>query len=147
MTGSFEMGVTASLTRTSMQRKVSSSNVLGLLKGSDPELQGQYIVYTAHLDHIGVRPGEHGDDIHNGAYDNAAGIGTILEIAAAMAVMDTRPRRSVIFAAVTAEEKGLQGSSYFAKNPPVPIAELGRKFEYRHAVSWLSNRRCARIWS
>jgi hypothetical protein len=124
MTGSFEMGVTASLTRTSKQRKVSSSNVLGLLKGSDPELQGQYIVYTAHLDHIGVRPGEHGDDIYNGAYDNAAGIGTILEIAGAMAVMDTRPRRSVIFAAVTAEEKGLQGSSYFAKNPPVPIAEL-----------------------
>ena len=123
-TGSFDMGVTATLSRRSRQRTVSSSNVVGLLKGSDPELQAQYIVYTAHLDHIGIRPGEDGDDIHNGAYDNAAGIASILEIAAAMAVMDTRPRRSVIFAAVTAEEKGLQGSSYFAKNPPVAVDEL-----------------------
>ena len=123
-TGSFDMGITATLSRESKQRQVESSNVIGLLAGSDPELRNQYIVYTAHLDHIGIRPGQDGDDIHNGAYDNAAGIGTILEIAAAMAVMDTRPRRSVIFAAVTAEEKGLQGSSYFAKNPPVPLDEL-----------------------
>ena len=122
--GGFDLGLTATLARESRQRRVSSANVVGLLKGSDPELRNEYIVYTAHLDHIGVRPGEDGDDIHNGAYDNAAGIGIILEIAAAMAVMDTRPRRSVIFAAVTAEEKGLQGSSYFAKNPPVPARKL-----------------------
>ncbi|MBT8079838.1 MAG: M28 family peptidase [Gammaproteobacteria bacterium] len=123
-TGSFDMDISATLGRRSNQRTVRSSNVVGMLKGSDPELRGQYIVYTAHLDHIGVRPGSDGDDIHNGAYDNAAGIGTILEIAAAMAVMDTGPRRSIIFAAVTAEEKGLQGSSYFAMNPPVPAEQL-----------------------
>ncbi|MDH4048813.1 MAG: M28 family metallopeptidase [Gammaproteobacteria bacterium] len=119
-TGSFDLGLSATLARKSKQRSAKSSNVVGLLGGSDPSLAKEYIVYTAHLDHIGIRPGEGGDDIHNGAYDNAAGIAAILEIAAGMAVLDTAPRRSMIFAAVTGEEKGLQGSSYFAKNPPVP---------------------------
>lgn len=123
-TGSFELGIEATLARRSVQRRVSSSNVIGLLEGSDPLLKDEYVVYTAHLDHIGVRPGEGGDDIHNGAYDNAAGIGVMLEIAQAMGQMEPAPRRSVIFAAVTAEEKGLRGSSYFAKNPPVPAERL-----------------------
>lgn len=123
-TGAFDLGVEATLARTSRQRDVSSANVVGVLEGSDPELKNEYVVYTAHLDHIGIRPGKDGDDIHNGAYDNAAGTGVILEIAAAMAAMDVAPRRSVIFAAVTAEEKGLQGSSYFAKNPPVPVGDI-----------------------
>jgi Zn-dependent M28 family amino/carboxypeptidase len=123
-TGSFDLGLSATLKRRSMQRTVTSANVVGLLKGSDPALQNEYIVYTAHLDHIGVREGEGGDDIHNGAYDNAAGVAVILEIAAGMAVMETPPQRSIIFAAVTAEEKGLQGSSFFAHNPPVPIRQL-----------------------
>jgi hypothetical protein len=123
-TGAIELGVEATLARTSTQRRVSSANVVGVLEGSDSELKHEYLVYTAHLDHIGIRPGRDGDDIHNGAYDNAAGIGVILEIAAAMGRMTTAPRRSVIFAAVTAEEKGLQGSSYFAKNPPVPLESL-----------------------
>ncbi len=123
-TGSFAMGISASLGRTSRQRTVSSPNVIGVLTGSDPALKGEYVVYTGHLDHIGVRPGKDGDDIHNGAYDNAAGIGAILEIAQAMSLMETRPRRSVIFVALTAEEKGLQGSSYFVKNPTVPPGQL-----------------------
>jgi len=123
-TGAFELGVEATLARTSRQRDVSSVNVVGVLEGSDPELKNEYVVYTAHLDHIGIRPGRDGDDIHNGAYDNAAGIGVILEIAEALGAMDVPPRRSVIFAAVTAEEKGLQGSSYFAKNPPVPVDDI-----------------------
>lgn len=123
-TGSYDLGVSATLSRVSVQRTVASSNVVGLLKGSDPALEKEFVVFTAHLDHIGVREGEGGDDIHNGAYDNAAGIAAILEIAAAMAVMETPPRRSVIFAAVTAEEKGLQGSSYLAKNPPVRARQI-----------------------
>ena len=123
-TGSFDMGVTATLARTSTQRSVSSANVIGVLEGSDPELKNEYVVYTGHLDHIGLRSGKDGDDIHNGAYDNAAGVSSILEIAQAMSGMATRPRRSVIFAMVTAEEKGLQGSSYFAKNPTVPVDRL-----------------------
>ncbi len=123
-TGSFDLGVSAHLERTSTQRIVPSANVVAVLRGSDPVLKDEYIVYSAHLDHIGIRPSDDGDEIHNGAYDNAAGIGTMLQIAAAMASMPERPRRSVIFAAVTAEEKGLQGSSFFAKNPPVPVEQL-----------------------
>ena len=119
-TGSFDLGVSATLGRTSLQRRVRSANIIGVLEGSDPRLKDEYVVYTGHLDHIGVRPGKDGDDIHNGAYDNAAGVGAILEIAQAMSVMSVRPRRSVVFAMVTAEEKGLQGSSYFTKNPTVP---------------------------
>ena len=119
-TGSFDLGVGATLARSSRQRRVRSANVIGVLDGSDPRLNNEYVVYTGHLDHIGVRPGKDGDDIHNGAYDNAAGVGAILEIAQAMSVMSVRPKRSVIFAMVTAEEKGLQGSSYFTKNPTVP---------------------------
>ena len=123
-TGSFDLGVSATLARRSTQRRVSSANVVGVLEGSDPELRNEHLVYTGHLDHIGLRPGKNGDDIHNGAYDNAAGVGAILEIAQAMAAMPMKPRRSVIFAMVTAEEKGLQGSSYFTKNPPVPASQL-----------------------
>lgn len=123
-TGSFDLGVSASLARTSTQRRVSSANVLGVLPGSDPQLKDEFVVYTGHLDHIGVRPGKEGDDIHNGAYDNAAGVGAILEIAQAMASQITAPRRSIIFAMVTGEEKGLQGSSYFTRNPPVPANQL-----------------------
>ena len=123
-TGSFDMGISATLARSSIQRRVTSANVLGVLPGSDTALRDEYLVYTGHLDHIGLRPGKDGDDIHNGAYDNAAGIGSILEIAQAMAGMAVGPRRSVIFAAVTAEEKGLQGSSYFARNPTVPVESL-----------------------
>ena len=123
-TGSFDLGVWASLSRTSTQREVRSANVVGVLKGSDPALSEEYVVYTGHLDHIGLRPGKDGDDIHNGAYDNAAGVGTILEIARVMALQPIAPRRSVIFAMVTGEEKGLQGSSYFTLNPPVPVRQL-----------------------
>lgn len=123
-TGSFALDIDAELARTSTQHIVPSANVVALLRGSDPALADEYIVYSAHLDHIGIRPSDDGDEIHNGAYDNAAGIGIIIEIAKALAAMETRPRRSIVFAAVTAEEKGLQGSSYFAKNPPVPASQL-----------------------
>ncbi len=127
-TGSFALGLSATLARRSLQREIESANVIARLPGSDPQLASEHLIYTAHLDHIGIRPGFSGDDIHNGAYDNAAGIGIILEIARAMSAMATPPRRSVIFAAVTAEEKGLQGSSYLAKNPPAPAASLVANF-------------------
>ena len=123
-TNSFDMGITATLERSSNQREVLSSNIVGFIEGSDPILRSQYVIYTAHLDHIGIRTGKGNDHIHNGAYDNAAGIGSIIEIASSILSMDERPRRSIIFAALTAEEKGLQGSSYFVKNPTVPIESL-----------------------
>jgi len=123
-TGSFELAVSATIRRESIQRRVTSPNVLGLLPGSDPQLRDEFVLITAHLDHIGRLPEGDGDRIYNGAYDNAAGVATLLEIAGVLARLDPAPRRSVVFAAVTAEEKGLRGSDYLAHHFPVPIRSL-----------------------
>ena len=97
---------------------VESHNVAGVVRGSDPALAGEYVVLTAHLDHVGVGAPVNGDSIYNGAMDNASGIATLIESASAIAA--ARPKRSVVFLAVTAEEKGLLGSRYYALNPTVP---------------------------
>jgi len=101
---------------------VESQNVVGLVKGSDPDLAHDYVVLSAHLDHVGVGAAINGDDIYNGAMDNASGIATLIESAKVVAA--ARPKRSVLFVAVTAEEKGLLGSRYFALHPTVPKANL-----------------------
>jgi Zn-dependent M28 family amino/carboxypeptidase len=101
---------------------LESHNVAGMVKGSDPALAGEYVVLTAHLDHVGVGAPINGDAIYNGAMDNASGIATLIE--AASAVVAAKPRRSVVMVAVTAEEKGLLGSRYFALNPTVPKAAI-----------------------
>ncbi len=101
---------------------VESQNVVGLVKGSDPDLADEYVVLSAHLDHVGVGAAINGDDIYNGAMDNASGIATLIESAKVVAA--ARPKRSVLFVAVTAEEKGLLGSRYFALHPTVPKANL-----------------------
>jgi len=116
----FALPGTITLSATTGVRRTESVNVLGLLEGSDPELKHQYIVVTAHLDHLGRGAAVNGDTIYNGAHDNASGIAIILEMARALATASTKPKRSVIFAAVTAEEKGLLGSDYFAAHPTVP---------------------------
>lgn len=121
-TGSFPMGIAATIARRSTQERITSPNVVGLLRGSDPTLGGEHIVYTAHLDHLGIRPAD--GAIYNGAYDNAAGVATILGVAEAVAGMKPPPRRSILFVALTAEEKGLQGSSYFVRHPPVPAGSI-----------------------
>lgn len=97
---------------------VTSDNVAGIVRGSDPALADEYVVLSAHLDHLGVGAPIGGDDIYNGAMDNASGIATLIE--AAKVVAAAKPKRSVVFVAVTAEEKGLLGSRYFALNPTVP---------------------------
>jgi Zn-dependent M28 family amino/carboxypeptidase len=97
---------------------VESHNVAGLVKGSDPVLANEYVVLTAHLDHVGIGAPINGDAIYNGAMDNASGIATLIEAAGSVAA--AKPRRSVLLVAVTAEEKGLLGSRYFALNPTVP---------------------------
>ena len=97
---------------------VESHNVAGVVRGSDPKLAGEYVVLTAHLDHVGVGATINGDNIYNGAMDNASGIATLIEAASVVAA--AKPKRSVVFVAVTAEEKGLLGSRYFALNPTVP---------------------------
>ena len=97
---------------------VESQNVAGIVRGSDPVLSGEYVVLTAHLDHVGLGAEVNGDGIYNGTMDNASGVATLLE--AARAVVAAKPKRSVVFVAVTAEEKGLLGSRYYALNPTVP---------------------------
>ncbi len=98
-------------------KEFESANVVGLLEGE--ELKDEYIVHTAHLDHIGIGKPIDGDSIYNGAHDNASGISAMIEIARLYSKLPSKPKRSVIFAAVTAEEMGLLGSKYLAVNPPV----------------------------
>ena len=105
------------LSATTGLRRTESANVLGLLPGSDPNLKNEIIVVTAHLDHLGRGSAVNGDSIYNGAQDNAVGIAVLLEMARALHVSNTRPKRSILFATVTAEEKGLLGSDYFAQHP------------------------------
>jgi hypothetical protein len=112
------------LTTTTGLRRTESSNVIALLKGSDPKLRRQYIVITAHLDHLGRGAAVNGDAIYNGAHDNAAGIAVLLETARSIVGSDDPPKRSIIFLAVTAEEKGLLGSDFFASNPTVPKGSI-----------------------
>ena len=108
---------TLRMTSATSHRRVSSPNVVGVLKGGDPSLAATSVVLTAHLDHTGVRQSGEGDRINNGAYDNATGSAILLEVARALAAQPVRPRRSVVVVLVTAEEKGLLGSDYFAQNP------------------------------
>jgi len=105
-------------------RQISSRNVLAMLPGSDPKLKNEAVVYSAHYDHLGIRPDMPGDNIYNGARDNATGCGILLELARVYAQAQSKPRRSVIFASVTAEEQGLLGSEYLGKHPPIPAARI-----------------------
>ena len=106
--------------RQSVIRRKASENVVGVLEGSDPSLKNEYVVISAHLDHVGKGVPIGGDAIYNGALDNASGIAIMLETARLLAALPERPRRSVLFVAVTAEESGLQGSDYFVQHPTVP---------------------------
>ena len=125
---SFPLNVNAVITTISEQRLVSSVNVVGVLPGSDPSLRHESIVFTAHLDHQGRGPASNGDSIYNGAFDNAIGVSMMIEIARAFSAEGKRPRRTLVFAAVTAEEKGLLGSEFLAQHlPPAvgrPVANL-----------------------
>jgi Zn-dependent M28 family amino/carboxypeptidase len=97
-----------------------SPNIAGVLRGSDPELRNEYVVYSAHVDHLGIGPAVDGDSIYNGAQDNASGIAALLEVARSFTRLAQHPRRSILFLAVTGEEAGLLGSDYFAHHPTVP---------------------------
>jgi Peptidase family M28 len=99
---------------------VESQNVVGLLRGSDPKLVNEYVVFSAHLDHVGVGEPINGDKIYNGAMDDASGVASLIEIANMMKAQRSKPRRSILFLTVTGEEKGLLGSRYFSINPTVP---------------------------
>ena len=123
----FELPVRLQATAAVEESDALSHNVVGVLRGADPTLRDEFLVLTAHLDHLGTGEPVAGDSIFNGAMDNASGIATLIETAALVARRTPRPRRSVAFVAVTAEEHGLLGSDAFAESPPIPgtiVADL-----------------------
>jgi len=118
-------GLTLTVTQRVRTSPTSAPNVVGILEGSDPELKDEYVVFSGHMDHVGMgTPDENGDSIFNGADDDASGTVAVIEVAEAMASLRPAPRRSVIFVIVSGEEKGLWGSQYFADNPAVPIEQM-----------------------
>ena len=121
---SLPLAVTAKIRLVSKLEDIRSPNVAAHLQGSDPKLGNQYVVYTAHLDHLGIGEPVNGDIIYNGAMDNASGSACLLEIARAYSQMKPRPRRSILFLLVTGEEEGLLGSDYFVHNPTVTNSSL-----------------------
>jgi Zn-dependent M28 family amino/carboxypeptidase len=116
----FPIPATVRATVATAVQDVESQNVVGILPGSDATLKNEYIVLSAHLDHLGVGAPVNGDGVFNGAMDNGAGIATLIETAVAMHASGRPLKRSIVFLAVTAEEKGLLGSRYFAAHPTVP---------------------------
>ena len=120
----FELDAEASLSYTTTHEDISSPNVVGLLEGSDPELKNEYVVYTAHSDHLGISKSVEKDKINNGAMDNATGTSVLLETARLFSQLPVAPKRSILFVAVTGEEKGLLGADYFARNPTRPVESL-----------------------
>ena len=120
------LGVKMSIDLKCRVREQTTGNVLGFIPGSDPELKQEYVVFMAHHDHLGLAAERDstGDNIYNGAVDNASGTASLLTIAKAIAEMPERPRRSILFAFVGAEEQGLLGSKHFAAHPPVPAGYL-----------------------
>ena len=119
----FALGQNLRVTVAATQRPVQSYNLVAKLAGADPVLAGEYVVVSAHLDHLGVGQAIKGDTIYNGAMDDASGTASVLGIAARLKA-GKRPKRSVLFVIVTAEEKGLLGSRYFAQKPAVPQGSL-----------------------
>ncbi len=114
------LGIEVTLARKTDHETIASPNVVGVLRGSNPGLANEYVIYTAHLDHVGTGAAVDGDTIYNGMYDNAMGSSILIETARAFAAMPEPPKRSILFIAVTGEERGLVGSEYYAHYPTVP---------------------------
>jgi len=133
------LGVTTSLSLANQLHRVETANVAGLLPGSDPELAGQVVVYTAHHDHLGMAPAEDGSDadrIYNGALDNASGVAQVLAIARAATLLPEPPRRSLLFLFVGGEEQGLLGSKYFAAHPTVEPGRIAANLNFDGGNIW-----------
>jgi hypothetical protein len=120
----FPLAITFRAKVSVKRSQVESPNVVGVLPGSDPKLKDEYVALTAHLDHLGVGEPINGDNIYNGAMDDASGVASLLEISRAVHDSGIQLKRSVLFVAVTGEEKGLLGSWYFANHPTVPAASI-----------------------
>jgi Zn-dependent M28 family amino/carboxypeptidase len=118
-----ETGITMDLAVSSSVQRVQSENVVGVVRGADPTLSKQYVVLSAHWDHLGIGTPVNGDSIYNGAEDNASGVADLLAVAR-VAAAQPRPKRSLLFNFVTAEESGLLGSAFFAQSPTVPLEQI-----------------------
>lgn len=131
------LGVTTSISMDVSLKRVQSANVLGLIKGSDPELADEAVIYTAHHDHLGIgTPNAEGDNIYNGAMDNASGVAQVMAIAKAIKSLPEAPRRSILIALVGAEEQGLLGSKYYADNPTFPPGKIAANLNYDGGNIW-----------
>jgi len=120
----FALPIKAKIHTVTRLTSIESPNIIAGLRGSDPKLRDQYVVYTAHVDHLGLCAPSEGDKVCHGALDNASGVSCVLEVARAFASLLQRPRRSILFVFVTGEEKGLLGSDYFAHYPTVPREQI-----------------------
>jgi Zn-dependent M28 family amino/carboxypeptidase len=118
-----DLKVRASLGLQNTIRNINSKNIVGKVEGSDPNLRDEYVLYTAHWDHLGIGPEVNGDKIYHGAVDNASGVAGMVELANAFGHMQPPPRRSILFLSVTAEEKGLLGSQYYSEHPLYPLSK------------------------
>jgi Zn-dependent M28 family amino/carboxypeptidase len=124
------LGVRISGTLPTRLRPIATRNVIGMIEGSDPAVKGEAVIFTAHWDHLGIGEPVDGDAIYNGAVDNATGCAIVLEIARAWANLPVKPRRSAIFLLVTAEESGLRGAEYYARNPVLPAGKHALNINY-----------------
>jgi len=131
------LGITTSIGMDVSISHVQSGNVLALMPGSDPDLQDEVVVYTAHHDHLGIgTPNEDGDTIYNGARDNASGIAQVMAIVRAMKALSVPPRRSVLVVLVGAEEQGLLGSQWYAENPTFAPGKIAANLNYDSGNIW-----------
>jgi Zn-dependent M28 family amino/carboxypeptidase len=131
------LGVTMSLSMDVSLNRVETANILGLIPGSDPALRDEVVIYTAHHDHLGIgTPNDAGDDIYNGAMDNASGVAQALAIARALKALPEAPRRSILVALVGAEEQGLLGSKYYAENPTFSPGKIAANLNYDGGNIW-----------
>src|SRR5690606_16020828 len=130
------LGLTTSISLENELRNTSTANVLGVLRGRDPVLADEAVVYTAHHDHLGRAANAAGDASYNGARDNASGVAMVLEIGAAFAALPERPRRSIMLLFVGAEEQGLLGSEHFARHPPIPPGRIAANVNFDSGNIW-----------
>ncbi len=131
------LGITTSVSMDVNVRRVESANVLGLIPGSDPELADEAVIYTVHHDHLGIgTPNDSGDEIYNGAMDNASGVAQVLAIARAIKALPEAPRRSILVNLVGAEEQGLLGSKWYARHPTFPAGKIAANLNYDGGNIW-----------
>jgi Zn-dependent M28 family amino/carboxypeptidase len=130
------LGLKASLGIANTMRTIDSQNVVAKLEGRDPRLKEEYVIYTAHWDHLGVGTPVEGDNIYNGALDNASGVASLLEIARAFTQVQPRPARSILFLMVTAEEQGLLGSQHYSVTPIYPLTKTAANINIDGVNQW-----------